>query len=171
LIDTPRARVRTVAGVALICAALVTGCGRSPAVPGTADGATTAASPAAPTDPESYAAELFRLTNELRAREGLPLLAGSTCAEDVAVERASALIGAESLEHAPMDDVLARCAPSTHAAENLGRAEATPAEVVTAWEGSFGHLENLLSETASSLGVGCVPDGAELLCSQIFLGP
>jgi len=171
LIDAPR--VRAGVGVALLGATLATGCSASTDVPGAEEraAATVTSTPVAPTDPAAYAADLFRLTNELRASEGLPTLAGSACAEEVAVERATALVGEPGLLHEPMDDVLARCAPSTRAAENLGRTEATPAELVTAWEGSPGHLANLLSETESLLGIGCVPDGAEMLCSQVFLGP
>ena len=176
-----RPRLRAVAGVAL-CAALATACGPAPDVPGAADvsagagtpGATAAPAPAGAAganDPHTYASELFRLTNEARAAEGLPALGPSTCAEDAARERALAIGPAGPLEHAPMDDVLADCAPSTQAAENLVRAAAAPADVVQAWLGSPGHRANLLSESVSRLGVGCVPDGSTLVCAQIFLGP
>jgi uncharacterized protein YkwD len=101
----------------------------------------------------------------------VPALTASACAEGAAVPRAQALVGAAGLEHAPMDDVLARCAPSTTAAENLSRAAATPAEVVDAWLGSYGHRENLLSPTLTDVGVACVRDDAAMLCSQVFLGP
>ena len=162
------------AGLAL-CAALATACSSAPGVPGTPGAAPATASPAPGTptarDPQRYAAELFRLTNEARAAEGLPALEPSTCADDVARERATAIGPGGPLDHAPMDDVLAQCAPSTEAAENLMRADASPADVVDAWMGSPGHRANLLSESVSRLGVGCVPDGSTLLCSQVFLGP
>jgi uncharacterized protein YkwD len=70
-----------------------------------------------------------------------------------------------------MDPVLAACAPSTSAAENLSRAAATPAEIVEAWLGSYGHRQNLLDPTLTDTGVACVRDDDAMLCSQIFLGP
>jgi hypothetical protein len=65
-------------------------------------------------------------------RKGLPTLAGSTCAQDVAVQRATALIGGADLTHAPLGAVIAGCASGTTAAENLSKAAATPAAVIDA---------------------------------------
>lgn len=130
--------------------------------------ATTAASGE---DLEAYAAELLTLTNEVRAEEGLDALVDSACAQDAALSRAQALVGQEELEHGPLGPVIESCAPLTTAAENLVNSTAPPAEVVEAWLGSPGHRANIIDPELTELGIGCVPDGAQLLCAQIFLGP
>jgi len=126
---------------------------------------------AAGADPETYAAELVAQTNAARADEGLAALGVSPCATDEAVDRATALGGDMALEHASMTPVLEACPPATVAAENLSRAAATPHDVVDAWLGSAGHRANLLDPTLEQVGIGCLLDGDEMLCSQVFLGP
>lgn len=122
----------------------------------------------ATSDPARYAGELEAETQQVRAANDLGALAASSCAQEFAASRASALVGADTLEHAPMDDVLAECEASA-AGENLSRTNHAPDEVVDAWMGSPGHRGNLLDETYTSMGVACVQDGDELLCSQVFL--
>jgi uncharacterized protein YkwD len=171
-----RSRRAAVATLALV-AAITAGCG------GGADHATTStdsratttvpapAGTLSPTDPVAYAAEIVEETNRARADEGLQALTGSACAEAAALPRAEALVGRPDLEHAPMEPVLAECAPHTTAAENLSRAAATPAEIVDAWLGSYGHRENLLDPALTDVGVACLRDDDAMLCAQIFLGP
>ncbi|KRD43095.1 hypothetical protein ASE38_02110 [Cellulomonas sp. Root930] len=122
-------------------------------------------------DPDSYAAELVIETNRARADDGLPALAVSDCAATEAMERAEDLTGGEELEHAPLTPVIETCAPATSAAENLARAAATPHDVVDAWLASPGHRANLLDPDLEQMGIGCLLDGDEMLCSQVFLGP
>lgn len=107
-----------------------------------------------------------------QGRPTLPALTPSTCATDAALARATDLVGAPDLTHAPLDDVMAECGVST-AAENLSRAPAgtEPQEVVDAWMESPGHRANILDPELTQVGVGCVEDGDAMLCSQIFLGP
>lgn len=121
-------------------------------------------------DPAAYAAELVAETNAVRADEGLALLDVSDCATDEAAERATALDGDLPLEHASLTPVLEACAPATTAAENLVRAAATPHDVVDAWLDSAGHRANLLDPDVQEVGIGCLLDGDEMLCSQVFLG-
>ncbi|GAA2726630.1 CAP domain-containing protein [Cellulomonas aerilata] len=176
-----RGRTAAAASVALL-ALLTAGCGGPAPRGGSAPGGGTpqpgvSAGPAAPAgtlspaDPGAYAAGIVEETNRVRADEGLAALTGSACAQDAARPRAEALVGAAGLEHAPMDDVLTRCAPHTTAAENLSRAAATPAEVVAAWLDSYGHRENVLDPALTDVGVTCVRDDDAMLCAQIFLGP
>lgn len=132
---------------------------------------TDAPTAALPSDPAAYAAELLAETNDAREANDLPDLAGSACAQAAALLRAAALVGSAELTHAPLTGVITGCAPSTTAAENLSRATAAPPEVLSAWMGSPGHRSNLLDPALTELGVGCVPDGAEMLCSQVYLGP
>jgi len=121
--------------------------------------------------PEVYAAELVDLTNAARAAEGLDPLAESECARTAGLERAAALVGRDDLTHAPLAPVIKDCAPLTMAAENLVNSSAEPADVVDAWLGSPGHRANIVDPALTQIGIGCIPDGEKLLCSQVFLGP
>nr|WP_255491605.1 CAP domain-containing protein [Actinotalea sp. JY-7876] len=107
---------------------------------------------------------------DARLESGGGELEVSDCAAESARGRLRGLIGSVSLEHAPLDDVMAECGVSV-AAENLSRASAPPQDVVDAWMESPGHRANILDPELTHLGVGCVEDGDEMLCSQIFLGP
>ena len=115
-------------------------------------------------------ARIVAATNEARAAEGLEPLTPSDCATQVATARATALIGAATLEHAPLDDVLTGCDVSV-AGENLSRATVPPEDVVDTWMGSAGHRANILDPDFTQLGVACVADGDAALCAQVFLGP
>jgi uncharacterized protein YkwD len=121
-------------------------------------------------DPAQYAAELVVETNDARAQEGLAALTVSSCATSQALDRAAALSGGKELEHAPLTPVAAACAPAALTAENLARAAATPHDVVAAWLGSSGHRANLLDPDLRQVGIGCLLDGEQMLCSQVFLG-
>ncbi|MGW6132168.1 CAP domain-containing protein [Cellulomonas sp. NPDC055163] len=122
-------------------------------------------------DLAAYAVGLVDATNAARAADGLDPLAASGCARDGAATRAAALVGQDALAHAPLGPVLAACAGPTVAAENLSRAAAEPPAVVDAWLGSPGHRANVLDPTLDELGVACVADGDQVLCSAVFLGP
>ncbi|KQR12071.1 CAP domain-containing protein [Cellulomonas sp. Leaf334] len=122
-------------------------------------------------DPVAYAAELVVGTNAARADEDLPALTVSQCATTEATVRAEGLTGGEELEHASLTPVIEACAPASTAAENLARAAASPHDVVDAWLDSPGHRANLLDPDLEQVGIGCLLDGDEMLCSQVFLGP
>ncbi|WP_188037051.1 CAP domain-containing protein [Actinotalea sp. JY-7885] len=121
-------------------------------------------------DPAAYAEDLFDRTNERREADGVGEVELSTCAAAAATQRLASLSDSADLDHAPLDDVMAECGVSV-AAENLSRAAASPEDVVDAWMESPGHRANILDPELTHLGVGCVEDGDEMLCSQIFLGP
>ena len=155
--------VRLTASLGLL-ALLLGACGQDRLIP-------SPAAPTSPRDADAYAAELVELTNETRAAEGLEPLAESICAREAALGRAANLVGEEALVHAPLGPVIERCAPHASAAENLVNSVAEPGDVVAAWLDSSGHRANLLDPALTEIGIGCVPDGSGLLCSQIFLGP
>jgi uncharacterized protein YkwD len=46
---------------------------------------------------------------------------------------------------------------------------ADPSAVVNAWMDSPGHRNNIVDPAQRSMGIGCVPSGDKLLCSQLFL--
>ncbi len=120
--------------------------------------------------PSATAAQLLAGTQGARADAGVAALTDSTCGTAAAQQRAEALVGSAELIHAPLDAVMSDCGVST-AGENLSRASVSPDDVVTAWMGSPGHRANILDPTYTQIGVACVPDGPELLCSEVFLGP
>ncbi len=156
----------------LVALFLLPACGApQDALGSSTDEPSAAASPTATSDPAAYADELTELTNEARDEEGLPGLEYSDCAREAALERAQALVGQEELVHAPLKPVIDRCAPVTTAAENLVNSTARPMDVVEAWLGSPGHRANIIDPDLTEIGIGCVPDGVKLLCSQVFLGP
>lgn len=125
---------------------------------------------AGPLSAEQYAQQLFDQTNAARVKEDLEPLVWSSCASDAAMGRAIGLIGADELVHAPMGDVAATCGVSI-TGENLSRATAAPRAVAAAWLSSPGHAANILDEDYTDLGVACVADGEQTLCSEVFLAP
>lgn len=171
----PGAARRRLVGLVLAAGLVaLAGCaGESGGAPTTAGGAASGAatSSAGPSDPVAYAVQILRETNAVRHAEGLRQLGGSVCAQDAALGRAQALVGAAELTHASLTGVISGCPPATTAAENLSRAAVSPAAVVEAWMSSPGHRSNLLDPELTELGVGCAPDGVEMLCSQVYLGP
>lgn len=182
--------MRGIAAAAL-AAALLTACEEEPLEPPAPSptAAETTAPPLEPidvaaTDPEEYAAELFALTNEARADEGLEPLELDACAEEHALGRAEAQRGAERLTHAPMTEVNQDCDVAVGGAtsgENLAGDAYSAHSIVQAWLASPSHRANLLNPEFTRIGVGCVtdedfgPDGSDtgpvLLCSQVYLGP
>jgi uncharacterized protein YkwD len=120
--------------------------------------------------PEAYAAALAEATNETRAELGLPPLRRSRCLEAEAKARAEALMG-KPLEHQPLHDTAARCAPGGRVAENLVKTSRTPQEVLDSWMDSSGHRNNLVDPALDRVGIACVDRGEVLFCSQLFLEP
>jgi len=168
---TPSRRVGRVGATAVWTIVLLTAaaaCAPDPADDPTAAPSTTA-TPAVDLDPVAYAAALVASTDAARVAEGLDPLPVSDCAQQAAAGRARALVGQAELTHAPLDGVSSACGVS-RTAENLSRAAAPAPDVVDAWLGSPGHRNNLLDPDLREVGIGCVPDGAALLCSQVFLG-
>lgn len=143
----------------------------STASPGTEAPNTEAPGTEAPAAAREYAAELLRLTNDVRAEHDLPALEPSACAVEQASARAQDLVGADELTHAPLDGVLEACSPASLAAENLASGGASAQRVVEAWMESPGHRANVLEPEVTTAGAGCVEDdGQGLVCSMIYLG-
>ncbi len=125
------------------------------------------------TDSVQYAAALEAAVNDHRAANGLAALAHDTCAYDVALERAQALIGQE-LAHAPLDPIFQTC-PTSAVAENLAKGGWTPPEAAQGWMDSEGHRANILNGGLTRGAVACVPDGGDpaapvMICAHVFLG-
>jgi uncharacterized protein YkwD len=124
------------------------------------------------TDAVQYAAALEDAVNGHRTANGLPALTHDTCAYDVALERAQALIGQE-LAHAPLDPIFEAC-PTTAVAENLAKGGWSPAEAAQGWMDSEGHRANILNGDLTRGAIACVPDGGDpaapvMICAHVFL--
>jgi uncharacterized protein YkwD len=55
--------------------------------------------------------------------------------------------------------------------QGLTDPQAIAAQMMKDWEGSPTHRDNLLSKKFTQLGVGCVTDGFQIFCTQVFSGP
>ncbi|GAB2471298.1 hypothetical protein GCM10027063_09780 [Promicromonospora xylanilytica] len=124
-------------------------------------------------DAEQYAAALEDAVNGHRTANGLPALAHDTCAYDVALARAQALIGQE-LAHAPLGPIFDAC-PTSAVAENLARGAWSPPEAAQGWMDSEGHRANILNGDLTRGAIACVPDGGDpatpvMICAHVFLG-
>lgn len=173
----------TALGLLLCVSTLLTACQperppgpASPSPPDAPAGTATASPTGAAVDPDSYARSLVDLVNTERVAAGLPSLSLSSCAGHQARARAAALVAqGGALEHAPLAPVTEACAPASMSGENLSRAAAAPADVVDAWMASPGHRSNIVAAGFTETAVVCLPAGgarpAEVLCSQVFLGP
>ena len=118
--------------------------------------------------PADYAEALAEATNQTRTAEGLDAVGRSACAARAARERAAELVG-QDLEHRPLTDVTRACAPGGRISENLVDSAADPDAVVEAWMRSPGHRNNIVDPAQVEMGIGCVPSGDGVLCSQLFL--
>ena len=137
--------------------------------------------PATLPDAASFAQALFEKTNAAREEAGLPRLAWSECAKDLALPRARHTLPQDVLSHEPL---VPSCEGFDYLGENLSRAHSTPAQVITAWLDSPGHRQNLLDPAFTEVGVGCLPYEAAnpsipasgssevggMACSEVFLG-
>lgn len=124
-------------------------------------------------DAVQYAAALEDAVNGHRTANGLAALAHDTCAYDVALERAQALIGKE-LAHAPLEPIFETC-PTSAVAENLAKGGWSPPEAAQGWMDSEGHRANILNGDLTRGAVACVPDGGDpaapvMICAHVFLG-
>jgi hypothetical protein len=124
------------------------------------------------TDAVQYAAALEDAVNGHRTAHGLAAVVHDTCAYDVALARAQALIGQE-LAHAPLGPIFDAC-PTMAVAENLAKGGWSPAEAAQGWMDSEGHRANILNGDLRRSAVACVPDGGDpaapvMICAHVFL--
>ena len=137
-----------------------------------------AAPAAAAVNTDGYAAEVVRLVNVERAKEGLPPLAGSNSKLNAAaLQRAKEHAANKDLGHMRPGNkdwytVLPEYGVSfSNGGENLAWGSATPAAVVGSWMASPGHKANIMDSTSlyNWTGVGvCECDGV-LYWAQLFV--
>lgn len=134
----------------------------------------TAVKPKASEFNEAYEAEVIRLVNEQRAKNGLSALSKNDGAVNAARVRAKEIV--TSFSHTRPDGRSCFTAASDlgvnyrSAGENIAYGYSTPAQVVNGWMNSEGHRKNILSKSFSKIGVGCYSSGGVLYWSQFFIG-
>jgi uncharacterized protein YkwD len=143
--------------------------------------APTPAPPAPPPPPgcgeAATAAGIVSLTNDLRAEHGLPSLATNGALTAAARSYAQTLAANSWFSHVGPDGSTldSRIRDSgysgwSYVAENLYRGfhGETVASIVQAWVGSPAHLQAILSDAATEIGVGCCVSGDSRWCVQEF---
>ena len=123
--------------------------------------------------PESaYIAEVVRLVNAERAKEGLTALNSDSLVQSAAQVRAKEI--ANKFSHTRPDGRNCFTALSEagvkylNAGENIAYGQKTPAEVVKAWMNSPGHRANIMNANFTTIGVGCYKSGNTYYWSQFF---
>lgn len=124
-------------------------------------------------DNSSYAAEVVRLVNIEREKQGLSPLTMRADLNEYAQLRSTEIVS--NFEHkrpdgsSPLKYVLSLSGVRM-AGENIAYGQKTPEAVVTAWMNSEGHRANILNAGYTSIGVGCYESGGRLYWTQIFAG-
>ncbi len=124
------------------------------------------------TSESAYAAEVVRLVNEERAKEGLAALKTDAAVQSAAQIRAKETVTLFS--HTRPDGsscftaLQSAGAKYSTAGENIAYGQKTPAEVVNAWMNSEGHRANIMNSSFTTIGVGCYKSGNTYYWSQFF---
>lgn len=112
----------------------------------------------------SYAAQVVRLVNEERAKEGLPALTVDTGLTAAGNVRAKEIVA--SFSHTRPDGTSFATAIKEqgvsyrNAGENIAWGQKTPEDVVNAWMNSPGHRANILNGNFTRIGVGHYQNGS-----------
>jgi len=162
--------------------------GPSQTVPTTQEPAQTKApqpvqQPAAATQPSTtqttsalsaYEQKVVDLTNQERAKNGLPALKVDVTLSKMAHEKSRDMSANGYFSHtsptygSPFDMMKKYGITYRYAGENIAMGQRTPEEVVKAWMNSEGHRKNILSPNYSYIGVGYVAEGN--YWTQEFIG-
>ncbi len=126
----------------------------------------------------SYEAEVVRLTNIERKKNGLPALTTNWQLSRVARYKSQDMINKNYFAHnsptygSPFTMMQNFGLKFSSAGENIAYGQKTPQEVVTAWMNSPGHRANILSPSYTQIGVGAAKksDGT-LYWTQHFIHP
>ncbi|MDD5945284.1 MAG: CAP domain-containing protein [Clostridia bacterium] len=124
------------------------------------------------TTESAYAAEVVRLVNAERAKEGLTALKTDAVVQSAAQVRAKETV--TSFSHTRPNGTscftaLKEAGVSYRGAgENIAYGQRTPAEVVNAWMNSPGHRANIMDTKFTTIGVGCYKSGNTYYWSQFF---
>jgi len=121
-----------------------------------------------------YEQQVVDLTNQERAKQGLPALKVDLELSKVAREKSSDMQKNNYFSHtsptygSPFDMMKQFGISYKTAGENIAKGQRTPQEVVNAWMNSSGHRQNILSSNFTHIGVGHVAEGN--YWTQQFIG-
>jgi uncharacterized YkwD family protein len=122
----------------------------------------------------AYEQKVVDLTNQERAKNGLPALQVDTALSKVAREKSLDMQRNNYFSHtsptygSPFDMMKKFGITYKAAGENIAKGQGSPEEVVKAWMNSEGHRKNILSSNFTHIGVGHVADGN--YWTQQFIG-
>ncbi|WP_299093390.1 CAP domain-containing protein [uncultured Metabacillus sp.] len=121
-----------------------------------------------------YEQQVVDLTNQERAKQGLPALKVDLELSKVAREKSADMQRNNYFSHtsptygSPFDMMKKFGITYKTAGENIAKGQRTPQEVVNAWMNSEGHRKNILSSNYTHIGVGYVAEGN--YWTQQFIG-
>ncbi|MBT2659008.1 sporulation protein [Bacillus sp. ISL-18] len=122
----------------------------------------------------AFEQKVVDLTNQERAKNGLPALKVDTTLSKMAHEKARDMSANNYFSHtsptygSPFDLMKKFGITYNYAGENIAMGQQTPQEVVNAWMNSEGHRKNILSSNFNYIGVGYVAQGN--YWAQDFIG-
>ncbi|WHY03432.1 CAP domain-containing protein [Neobacillus sp. DY30] len=121
-----------------------------------------------------YEQKVVDLTNQERAKNGLPALKVDLTLSKMAREKSRDMSANGYFSHtsptygSPFDMMKKYGISYRYAGENIAMGQRTPEEVVKAWMNSEGHRKNILSPNFNYIGVGYVSEGN--YWTQEFIG-
>jgi uncharacterized YkwD family protein len=121
-----------------------------------------------------YAQQVIDLTNQERAKQGLPALKADAQLSSVAQKKSQDMQANNYFSHtsptygSPFDMMRDFGVTYKTAGENIAQGQRTPQEVVQAWMNSEGHRKNILSKDFTHIGVGFESGGNHW--TQMFVG-
>lgn len=128
--------------------------------------------PAPQMSEEQFAAEIFRLTNVERTKNGKPLVQTNDDLNRAAMQRAREI--SIKFSHTRPDgtdntSILSEYGiPDDKGGENIAAGFNSPQDVVNGWMNSSGHCVTLLNRNSTHLGVGVYKSGSTYYCVQLF---
>lgn len=128
----------------------------------------------ATTGASQFAQQVIDLTNQERAKGGLPALKGDGQLSSVALKKSQDMQANNYFSHtsptygSPFDMMRDFGVSYKTAGENIAQGQRTPQEVVQAWMNSEGHRKNIISRDFTHIGVGHEPKGNHW--TQMFIG-
>ncbi|PLR78384.1 sporulation protein [Bacillus sp. V3-13] len=146
---------------------------QKPATKAPAQQPAKAAAPAS-SQVSAFEQQVFELTNQERAKHGVPALQLDVQLSKVAREKSRDMQAKGYFSHtsptygSPFDMMKQFGISYRTAGENIAMGQRSPQEVVTAWMNSEGHRKNILNPSYTHLGVGHVAQGN--YWTQMFIG-
>ncbi len=130
--------------------------------------------PSVDSELHQYEAEVIRLVNEIRLKNGLNRLETDTELSRVARIKSLDMKDKNYFSHtsptygSPFDMMKQFGISYKTAGENIAKGQKTPAQVVDGWMNSEGHRTNILNASYTHIGVGYVAEGN--YWTQMFIG-